>query len=55
MNKKIPDPIKDVLQDAATTYANSKATTNAGRWLRFLAKIIPVDTVIKIFSHQNKK
>lgn len=53
--KQIPPVVKDALQEAATNYANSPHTTNAGRWLRLLAKILPVSTVIKIFSHQLKK
>ena len=55
MEDKIPQEIKDGFQKMATDYSNSEATTNAGRVLRFLAKIIPVDVVIKILSHQLSK
>lgn len=49
------DPITQVLQNAATAYSDSAATTNAGRWLRFIAKVIPVSTIVKIFAHKMKK
>jgi len=45
----------DVLQNAATNYSQSTSTTNAGRWLRFVASIIPVSTIIKIFAHKLSK
>ena len=55
MKKQIPNVIKNGLQEAATAYANSKHTTNAGFVLRFIARIVPVDTVIKLFAHVLKK
>lgn len=51
----IPTEVVSILQKAATSYSQSPATTNAGRWLRFLAKIIPPEMVVKIFAHQLKK
>jgi len=47
--------INNVLQEAATKYSQSPATTNAGRWLRFIARIVPVETVVKIFAHKLSK
>lgn len=55
MEKQIPPVIKDALQEAATKYSQSEATTNAGRVLRILAKIIPVSFVIQLFAHKLKK
>lgn len=54
MKKEIPTEIKEALNTAAQKYADSPATTNAGRVLRFLARFITVDTVIKIFAHKVK-
>ena len=54
-NGEIPKEIKDALDDAAKKYSNSKATTNAGRVLRFIAGFISVDTVIKLFAHKVNK
>ena len=52
MNNQIPQPIKDALDKVATQYSQSPATTNAGRVLRFFAKFISVDTIIKLFAHK---
>ena len=56
MEKQKIDPIiKDALQEVANKYSESKATTNAGVVLRFLARFITVDTIAKILSHKLKK
>lgn len=55
MEKETPDSLKNGLQEVATAYSNSKATTNAGRILRFMAKIIPVNVVLQLFAHKLKK
>jgi hypothetical protein len=55
MTKEIPLVIKDSLQEAATAYANSEATTDLGRIGRFFARIIPVSFVIQLFAHKLKK
>jgi hypothetical protein len=52
MSKEMPPLVKVVLDDAAKTYSESKATTNAGFILRFVARFITVDTVIKLFAHK---
>ena len=54
MEKQIPPVIKDALQEAATAYANSEATTDLGRIGRFLARVIPVSFVIQLFAHKLK-
>jgi len=52
---KIPQPIKNVLDDAAQSYAESHATTNAGFFLRFLCKFIKPSTIIKMFAYKISK
>lgn len=52
---KIPEPIKNVLDEAAQTYAESPHTTNAGFFLRLLCKIIKPTTIIKMFAHKISK
>jgi hypothetical protein len=47
--------IDNLLQNAATKYSQSPATTNAGRFLRFIAKIVPVHIVVKMFAHKLSK
>lgn len=52
MPNEIPQPVKEALDTAAKTYADSPATTNAGRVLRFIAKFVTVDTVAKLLAHK---
>jgi hypothetical protein len=52
MKKEIPIQVKNVLDNAAKTYSKSKATTNAGRVLRFICRFVSVDTVVKLFAHK---
>lgn len=52
MKKQIPQEVQDALDAAAKKYADSKATTNAGRVLRFLSRFVSVNTVLKIFAHK---
>lgn len=52
MEKEIPPVIKTALDQAAQQYSRSPATTNAGRVLRFFARFVSVDTVIKLFAHK---
>ncbi|MEN2402303.1 hypothetical protein GKZ90_0021115 [Flavobacterium sp. MC2016-06] len=54
MNKEIPKEIKDLLNVAGQKYSESPATTDAGRVLRFLARFITVDTIIKVLAHKLK-
>ena len=55
MKKEIPTEVTDLLTKAAQTYAESPATTGAGRVLRFLARFVTVETVIKILTHKIRK
>jgi predicted transcriptional regulator len=52
---EIPKEIKDALDSVAKDYSRSKATTNAGAVLRFFARFLSVDTVIKLFAHKVNK
>jgi hypothetical protein len=52
---KIPQPIKDVLDQSAQTYAESPHTTNAGFVLRILCKLFKPSTIIKMFAHKLSK
>lgn len=50
--ENIPEPIKEVLDEAANAYSISPATTNAGRVLRFISRFIKPSTLIKLFAHK---
>ena len=50
--KEIPKEIQDTLNLAANAYSQSPATTNAGRILRFIARILPPTTIIKLFAYK---
>jgi hypothetical protein len=50
--RKIPVEITNLLDEAAKKYSESKATTDAGVVLRFIAKFVSVDTVVKLFAHK---
>jgi hypothetical protein len=52
MKNVIPQEIKDAIDKVAKDYSRSEHTTNAGRWLRFVARFISVDCIIKIFAHK---
>lgn len=51
-NQEIPQPIKDMLDQAAVAYSQSPATTNAGRILRFIVRFVSIDTITKLFVHK---
>ena len=52
---RIPEPIKNVLDEAAQSYAESPSTTNAGFVLRFICKFLKPSTIIKMFAHKISK
>ena len=52
---KIPEPVQELLDSAATEYSRSPATTNAGRILRFICRFIKPTTIIKMFAHKLSK
>jgi hypothetical protein len=52
---RIPDPIKNALDQVAQDYATSTSTTNAGFILRLICKFIKPSTIIKMFAHKLSK
>jgi hypothetical protein len=48
----IPNEIKDALDVAATQYASSPSTTNAGFFLRLICRFLKPTTIIKMFAHK---
>lgn len=48
----IPSEIKDATNELAKKYSESPATTNAGRVLRFFARFITLDTILKLVAHK---
>jgi hypothetical protein len=44
-----------VLENAAKKYTESPATSNAGFFLRFLAKVTPWKVIVKMFAHKLSK
>lgn len=46
--KIVQETIEKELQKAVTSYANSEYHTNAGKWLRFIARIIPVTFIVRL-------
>ena len=50
--KKVPVELTNLLDEAARRYSESKATTNAGSVLRFLAKFVSTETIVKLFAHK---
>jgi hypothetical protein len=51
----IPEPIKNVLDEAANQYATSPSTTNAGFVLRLICKFFKPSSIIKMFAHKISK
>lgn len=47
--------INNELNRVAKIYSESKATTNAGRVLRFIARFVKAETIIKLFAHKLTK
>jgi hypothetical protein len=50
--KEIPAEISNLLDEAAKKYSESKATSDAGVVLRFLARFISPSTIVKLFAHK---
>lgn len=48
----IVDQLTKTVQGALKKYSKSKHTTNAGAILRFLAGILPLDSIIKMAAHK---
>lgn len=53
--QQLPPVIGGALDKLTKAYSESEATTNAGRVLRFLARFVTVDMVLKILTHKNRK
>ncbi len=54
-NNQVPPIINDAVNELAKKYSESKATTNAGRVLRFVARFVTLDTLLKLISHKSSK
>ena len=54
-NTNIPPVIGQVVDDLAKKYSESPATTNAGVILRFIARFVTLDTLVKLVAHKAKK
>lgn len=52
--QQLPPVIGQAVNELTRKYSESPATTNAGRVLRFLARFVTVDMVLKILTHKNK-
>lgn len=49
---ELPLEIIFILENAAKSYSDSPATTNARVVLRVIAKLIPVSFLVKLFAHK---
>jgi|LakMenE01Jun11ns_1017448.scaffolds.fasta_scaffold5380000_2 hypothetical protein len=49
------EQVTQAVKEAAMEYSKSEATTGAGRWLRFLVRFVPVETIIKALAHKISK
>jgi len=50
--QKLPPIIGEAVNDLAKKYSESPHTTNAGRILRIFARVVPLDTLLKIINHK---
>ena len=48
----IPEPIKNLLDEAANQYALSPSTTNADFFLKLICRFLKPTTIIKMFAHK---
>lgn len=53
-DQKLPQPIKNAVDELAKKYSESEATTNAGRVLRFIARFVTVDLLLKLLASKKK-
>lgn len=55
MSKKQINPVvKDAIDGLTKAYTETEGKTKAGRFLRFLLRVIPVSTLISAIAHKNK-
>lgn len=52
--QKLPPVVGQVVDELAKKYSESPATTNAGRVLRFFARFVTLDTLLKLVVHKAK-
>jgi len=52
--KEFPPVINHAINDLTRKYSESPATTNAGRVLRFVAKFVTVDMLLKLITHKTR-
>lgn len=53
-SQKLPPIVGNALDELTKRYSESPATTNAGRVLRFIARIVPLSTLLQLVVHKNK-
>jgi hypothetical protein len=51
---QLPPVIGQAVNELTRKYSESPATTNAGRVLRFFARFVTVDDLLKLLTHKNK-
>ena len=55
MSKKQINPeVKNALDGLTKAYTETEGKTKAGRFLRFLLRVVPVSTLIEAVIHKNK-
>lgn len=53
-DQKLPQPIKNAVDELTKKYSESPATTNAGKVLRFVARFVTVDLLLKLLASKKK-
>lgn len=55
MSKKQINPqVKDALDGLTKAYTETEGKTKAGRFLRFVLRVIPIGTLLDAIVHKNK-
>lgn len=52
--QQLPPVIGQAISELTRKYSESKATTNAGRVLRFVSRFVTIDMLLKLITHKNK-
>lgn len=52
--QQLPPVISQAVNELTRKYSESKATTTAGRVLRFVSRFVTVDMLLKLIVHKNK-
>lgn len=53
-SQKLPPIVGQVVDELTKKYSESPATTNVGRVLRFVARFVTLDMLLKLVVHKNK-